>query len=238
MDTEKTELKGFSKYTDNLRDVARHEAGHALMLWLLDQHLFGIFIRKEGGMTRRLEAEGNTMGMASHYILYILAGMIMEQRKEAVEELHEHADDSGCFDQRTDSYFVAKALENFEDPPLVVLSRHEAVIRRCRRRFARQFNELVDILLHRSEHALVFNQAYELFAKWDIMAGFDKRPKSDFVMRALAREFGWRLPRCKWIGWDMEPLPPDWEPRPKRTLEEIIKIVGKELAGNAGLQDE
>ena len=92
------------------------------------------------------------------------------------------------------------------------------------------YNEIID-----AKTAALIEAAARLGG---IMAGFDKRPKSDFVMRALAREFGWRLPRCKWIGWDMEPLPPDWEPRPKRTLEEIIKIVGKELAGNAGLQDE
>ena len=223
------ELKGFSKYTDNLRDVARHEAGHALMLWLLEQHLFGIFIRKEGGITRRLEPAGNTMGMASHYILYILAGMLMEQRKEVIEELHEHAGDPDYFDQRTDSCFVAKALEDFDEPPLVVLSRHEAIILRCRRRFARQFNELVDILLRNPKHAVVFDRAYRLFNRWDRMAGFDKRPKSDFVMRALAREFGWRLPRCKWIGWDMEPLPPDWKPMPKLTLEDIAKKVSEQL---------
>ena len=169
------------------------------------------------------------MGMTSHYLLHSLAGMLMAKRKEVIEELHENVGNPDCFDPRTDSYFIAKALEDFDEPPLVVLSRHEAIIMRCRRRFARQFNELVDLLMRSPKHAVVFDKAYRLFAKWDRMAGFDKRPKSDFVMRALAREFGWRLPRCKWVGWDMEPLPPDWKPMPKPTLEDIARKVSEGL---------
>ena len=49
------------------------------------------------------------------------------------------------------------------------------------------YNDLLDTLLH--GHLLDFRQSYELFGKWDLEYGFDKRPKSDVVMRALAREY-------------------------------------------------
>ncbi len=84
-----------------------------------------------------------------------------------------------------------------------------AVVSRMRTRFGKAFNELVDCLLQNS-HLLDFKQLHELFRKWDMEYGFNKRPKSDIVMRALAREYRWRIPKCRWLGWNMQPLE-DWK---------------------------
>ena len=62
-----------------------------------------------------------------------------------------------------------------------------------RKKKSKAFNDLVDRLLQ-DTHLLDFKQSYELFGKWDVKYGFDKRPKSDVMMRALAREYRRRIP--------------------------------------------
>jgi len=47
------------------------------------------------------------------------------------------------------------------------------------------YKDLLDTLLQDDGHLLDFRQSYELFRKWDLEYRFDKRSKSDVVMRAL-----------------------------------------------------
>lgn len=60
-----------------LRKVAKHEAGHALMLWLLDQYLAGIYICENGGVTMRVAFPDRKMTHPSQHLLYTIAGMVM-----------------------------------------------------------------------------------------------------------------------------------------------------------------
>ena len=62
------------------------------------------------------------------------------------------------------------------------------------------YNELLDNLLHKDGHLLDFRQTFEMFGKWNLEYGFDKRPKSDVVMRTLARAFNNKISKCRWIG--------------------------------------
>ena len=63
-------------------------------------------------------------------------------------------------------------------------------------RFCHPYKELVNLLLD-EPHAISTVQAYKLFGRWSAEYGFNKRPKSDFVMRTLLHEFKQKPPRCK-----------------------------------------
>ncbi len=67
-----------------------------------------------------------------------------------------------------------------------------------------------------------------MFGKWDVEYGFDKRPKSDVVMRTLAREFDWKMPKCRWLGWDLKPLE-KWEYK-RLTLTELAMKVKNDIS--------
>ena len=84
-----------------------------------------------------------------------------------------------CFSWFLNSYFV-----------------DQNCLRRFRERFRHPYKELVERLL-KEPHAINVEEAYNLFGRWDKEFGFDKRPKSDFVTRALLREFKWKPPKCK-----------------------------------------
>lgn len=220
------ELHGYGDRTW-LRRVAKHEAGHALMLWLLDQYLMGICVREEGGATVRLHVNDALMKHPSHHLLYVLAGMVMASEYEIMDDLREHVANPDYFAEDTDSRIAAQAVSVFNAPPLVTLMHHDLVMTRMRRRFSRQYNELLSLLLQAENHMLDFRQLHELYGKWDREAGFDKRPKSDFLMRALLREYRQKPPRCKWLGWDMKPLE-KWEYEPP-TLMDVAEKVKEHL---------
>ena len=50
---------------------------------------------------------------------------------------------------------------------------------------------------------------------------------TDFLMRALLREYRQKLPRCKWLGWDRKPLG-KWEYEPP-TLMDVAEKVKEHL---------
>jgi hypothetical protein len=62
-----------------------------------------------------------------------------------------------------------------------------------------------------------------MFGRWDLEYEFDKRPKSNAVMRTLAREFKCKMPKCRWLGWDMKPLK-KWEYKPLTLMELAMKV--------------
>ena len=66
-------------------------------------------------------------------------------------------------------------------------------------------------------------QAYGLFNRWDVEFGFDHRPKSDFVIRSLLREFNQKPLRCKWLGWDLKPLD-EWTYK-QPPLNELVELA-------------
>jgi len=117
------------------------------------------------------------------------------------------------------------------------LIQHEVVLARFRRRYGKVFNELVNLLLGQDYKLLDFRQLYELYLKWDAEYGFDKRPKSDAVMRTLAREFKFKMPKCKWLGWDMKPLK-KWEYKRPSLMELAMKVKDELDAGDLHNNDK
>ncbi len=89
--------------------------------------------------------------------------------------------------------------------------------------------------LLKEPHAISVEDAYDLFGRWDKEFGFDKRPKSDFVTRTLLREFKWKPPKCKWLGWDMKPLD-GWQ-YSRVPLERVVELAKEEFGKKEGLED-
>ena len=192
------------------------------MLWLLDQYLVGIRITEYGGLTKRAQLDDMSVLSPSLNLLYVLGGMKMFSDHELLQDLQDHIENPDYFDPVTDSYDIARTIRCIKAQPLQTYLHHVAVVSRMRTRYSKAFNELVDCRWQ-DTHLLDFKQSYELFGKWDVEYGFDKRPKSDVVMRALARECKWRIPKCRWLGWDMKPLE-TWEYSPPTLLELAMKI--------------
>ena len=149
--------------------------------------------------------------------------MVMSHEHEIIEVLRTHIGTSDYFAPETDASLIAQLVGCFDSPPLSVLIQHEVALVHFRTRFRKAYNELLSRLLHNKEHLLDFRETYELFGRWDVEYGFDRRPKSDAVMRTLARSQNRSVPRCKWLGWDMKPLEA-WEYKPL-TLMELAGLV-------------
>lgn len=225
-----TDLHGCSP-KKSLKKIVKHEAGHALALWLLDRYLGGVCILEYGGVTVSINAEKPPQ-MPSFHLLYALAGMEMANDVEVIEDLRTNVATPDYFYKGTDSWLAATIVKAFTGTPISVFLSHQVALTRFRVRFRHPYKELVDLLLKES-HAIGAVEAYELFGRWDMEFGFDKRPKSDFVTRALMREFKWKPPRCKWLDWDMTPLD-DWQ-YSRVPLKGVVELAREEFGGKGDL---
>ena len=225
-----SDLHGCSLKT-SLRDAAKHEAGHALVLWLLDRYLGGVCLLEKGGVTVSVNAEKPPQ-VPSFHLLHALAGMEMANDVEVIEDLRTNVATPDYFYKGTDSWLAATLVKAFTGTPISVFLSHQVALTRFRVRFRHPYKELVNLLLD-EPHAISAVQAYELFGRWDAEYGFNKRPKSDFVMRTLLREFKWKTPRCKWLGWDMKPLD-DWK-YSRIPLKRVVELAKEEFGGKGDL---
>ena len=151
-----------------------------------------------------------------------IAGMDTSYDSAVGFELRDHLGQPKYFKKGTDSWKVATILEamgKYTDLDLSsILLRLECVVSRLRQRFNKPFSETVSLLME-EPHEITLEQFYDLYGKWDLAYGLDKRPKSDVVLRAIVREFKCPPPRCKWLDWDFQPLR-EWTYR-RTTLEEV-----------------
>lgn len=174
-------------------------------------------------MTKRVMLNQTAMKSPSLHLLYLLAGMVMAKEHEQIEDLRNHIDTPDYFAPESDSNLIAQLVRCFNTHPLSVIIQLEVVLSRFRMRFRKAYNELLNRLLHSENHLLDFRQTYEMFGRWDVEYGFDKRPKSDVVMRTLAREFDWKMPKCRWLGLDLKPLE-KWEYKRLTLMELAMKV--------------
>ena len=218
-----TELHGLSQKTTST-DVARHEAGHILMLWLLDCHLLGSHVSEQEGVTISSISSNGTASLRipSLPLLHVLAGMAMDRDNEVIDDLRQHIDSPEYFQQDTDARKVATMIRAFDGSHISALHHHLLVLSRFRNRFRRPYRELLTLLLE-TPHTIGVVQAYGLFNRWDVEFGFDRRPKSDYVIRALMWEYGQKPPKCKWLGWDMKPLD-EWTYK-QPPLNELVELA-------------
>ena len=158
--------------------------------------------------------------------------MEMANDIDLIEDLRDHVATPDYFQQGADSWLAATLVQGFKGTPLAVFLAHQVALARFRNRFRRPYKELVDLLL-KEPHAIGAIEAYELFGRWDREFGFDKRPKSDLVTRALMREFKWKPPRCKWLDWDMKPL--DGWKYTRIPLKRVVELAKEEFGGKGDL---
>ena len=97
-----------------LRKVAKHEAGHALMLWLLDQYLAGVYICEDGGVTMQVAFPARKMTHPSQHLLYTIAGMVMTYDHDVIDDLRAHVDTPDYFAKETDSYAALRMAEDYQ----------------------------------------------------------------------------------------------------------------------------
>lgn len=116
--------------------------------------------------------------------------------------------------------------------PLFVLFCIRHTLTRLHQRFSKAFVEIVQKLTP-EPHGLDFVQLHEMFRRWDVQCGFDKRPKSDLVMRLYIRTGNMMPPKCKWLGWTGEPLS-DWHYAPPST-KEVLLMDAREQAAHGAL---
>lgn len=217
------QLKGRSA-RPSLSAGAKHEAGHALICWLMDIPLQQVSLNRHGGVTQVVPGFTPPNFSPLAFLLLMVSGMENSYDGEVDFELREHATEPDYFVENTDSQKVAMLLSAMKEyseelEPQVLLFRLGVAAYRLRQRFRKPFAEMV-ALLKAEPHCIVLEQLHDLYGKWDLEYGPDRRPKSDVVMRTIARACRWKqLPKCKWIGWDFEPLT-EWRyTRP--TLEEV-----------------
>ena len=222
----KTTLHGISPKAP-LRHIARHEAAHIVMLWLMDRPVLGCMISADGGLTVQLPDETGSKETQNEHILYALAGMVGEKNLELKEDLFKHIEKPEYFDTNTDSYHVAQAIKLLRGNPRSWLVCYELAISRLLDKFSKPYRELTTLL---AEKEMVdFKTLHEMFNKWNAIFFPEGKLKSDVCSKAVLRAIGTKIPRKTLFGWDLRPLPEGWQ-QPKRTsLLKLVQMVGTYL---------
>ncbi|NLF61568.1 MAG: hypothetical protein GX574_10490 [Lentisphaerae bacterium] len=208
--------------------TARHEAGHLLMLWLLDRQGVASGIADGCGLTKALDEPG-AMETPHQRILYAMAGMVLGGDSDLLRDLRQHAMEPGYFDPMSDSHYVAEALPYIGGEPALVLRQFHDIILRLGSRFNKAHRQATKLLMEK--RTIAFDAIHGLFSQWDVEYGLVSRPKSDIVCRMIARTFRWRLPRGRFIGWDFKPLPEGYEAPTRMGLMELVEMVKGQVAG-------
>ena len=198
-------LHGLSPASD-LHQVARHEAGHLVIYWLLGRIVAGACAEEGGGMTFQVTEPG-VKEMPHEHLLASLAGMAGEANLQIYDELYEHITAPTWFDPITDSYHAALAISKLPGSPQDNLRAYHGIVRRLLRRCSVAHHQAIR-LLERGRIGL--KECYDLFGEWDVRFGFTKRPKSDMLCRTIARAMRYRVPRDGFLGYDFKPLPDGW----------------------------
>ena len=216
---------GYSK-TAGLNHVIRHEAGHVLLYWLLDRPLAGCVVTDKAGLTKIIQTDDTQEQIIPH-ILVALAGMKMGNDQEAIFELEDHIDNPAHFHAATDSRIVADAMQVFEQSQRQSLFLQcRTILSRVRTHFRKVYAEICNRLAT-PPHQLFFAELNQLFRQWDLEYGFDKRPKSDYVMRMFHRLTSQPLPKKgQWLDWDNQVLL-EWQYRPM-SLKDIVRLIFQE----------
>ena len=207
----------------DLNSTARHEAGHLLMLWLLDCQGVACGIADGCGLTQQLKSDDAPLETQHEHILYALAGMVAENNTFLLDELRANVEHPERFDVQSDSFHVSLAISRLSGNPEVWLDGYAEGIRRLQQRFAKALTEATRLVRERG--IISFDITHALFQKWDDVYFADGRVKSDLVGRTIARVMGWHVPREIQLGWDLKPLPPDWKPMPRFTLKELAMKI-------------
>lgn len=189
---------------NTVRVTALHEAGHLLMLWLLNRYAIACEIVDGCGITKALDEPGEKETPHPR-ILYAMSGMVLAGDFELLSDLKRHAMEPDYFDPMSDSDYVVEALPHIDGEPVMVFSQFTDVILRLGNRFRKAHNQAARLLRERG--AIAFDTIHGMFGQWDVDYDLMVRPKSDLVCRAVARTFRWRMPRGCLIGWDFKPLP-------------------------------
>ncbi len=211
----------------SLSHFIRHEAGHVLLYWLLDRPLAGCIVTDKAGLTHAIRTDDTQEQIIPH-ILVALSGMVMSSEFEVIDELEEHLHEPRYFHDNTDSRIVAEAMQTF-DPAhrLPLLFQFRLLLSRLKGRFAKGYAE-IRRLLTQPPYQLFFIELNQLFQKWDLANGFDKRPKSDVVMRMFRRIARQPLPKGQWLDWGNDVLS-EWKYKPTSLKETVMLIVREQM---------
>ena len=213
----------------NLNTLARHEAGHLLMLWLLDRYAIACIITDESGLTKALDDKPGEKETPHQRILYALAGMVLGGDYDLLRDLRQHATEPGYFDPMSDSHYIAEALPHIGGEPALVLCQFNDIILRLGSRFRKAHRQATTLLLEPRE--IAFDTVHAMFSQWDVEYGLESRPKSDIVCRTIARTFRWPMPRGRFIRWDFKPLPEGYVVPARIGLMELAERVKQEQKG-------
>jgi len=213
--------------TDSPTTPARHEAGHLLMLWLLDRYAVACIITDEGGLTKALDDKPGEMDTPHQRILYAMAGMVLAGDFDLLNNLQQHATKPDYFDKFSDSHYTAKALPHIGGDPAWVLNQFHDIILRLGSRFRKAHRQATKLLLEKRE--IAFDTIHDLFCQWDAEYGLASRPKSDLVCRMIARSFRWPMPRGRFIGWDFKPLPEGVVAPERMGMKELAEQVKRQM---------
>ena len=222
----KSKLRGIASKTSFLQ-IARHEAAHIIMLWLMERPVLGCMVSDKGGVTVQLPDETGAKETQNEHILYALAGMIGEKNFELKEDLFEHIENPKYFDSNTDSYHVAQAIALLNGNSSTWLVCYEMAVDKLLVKFTKPYHELTALLVEKG--MLDFKTLHELFNKWDKLFIPEGKVKSDVCARVVLRAFGTRLPRRGVFGWDLRLLPDGWRQPKQPTLMQLLQKVGSYL---------
>ncbi|MGI5924523.1 MAG: hypothetical protein ACOX9E_11330 [Lentisphaeria bacterium] len=142
--------------------LASHEAGHLLMLWLLDRYAIACGITDGCGVTKALDVPGEKE-TPHQRILYAMSGMVLAGEFELLSELKQHATEPDHFDPMSDSHYVVGALSHIDGEPAVVLSQFADVILRLGNRFRKAHNQASRLLRERG--VIAFDTIHGMFCQ-------------------------------------------------------------------------
>jgi len=193
----------------NLKDTAKHEAGHFLLNWLLEREPGALLVMEGGGATIDAFPQNE---YPHQRMLRMLAGIVFSDDFDALDKLVEHCSVPSMFDPLSDSYWVSKtALElakHWHMPIDDILAGFTIVLDELRLEFGVAAGEIAQELVERK--TIPQPDCEALYRQLDAQFGMDKRPpKSDIVCRIIAKNFEWEVSEGMVMGWDFKQLQED-----------------------------
>ena len=201
----------------SLPDIcAAHAAGHLVMSWLLDLHSFECSIGK-GGDTSVAVCGAEPLTVHQNF-LFTCAGIVAADNKNEIDDFldYNHLKMPERFPCPSDYAAAASRAATFDDKDrFQFVSGCFLAISQLLKDYGHAYEQAKSILLENEEIPL--DECCRLRHEWDTFFHLGTHPKSDVVLRMLASKLEWELAADCFIGWDLQPLPPQWKPFvPKR----------------------
>lgn len=201
--------------------VARHEAGHLVMLWVLEKPVLACTITEEGGLTKPF-AKWATCSPELK-ALYVIGGLVYGNNEKELQQLLQDQNPEH-YEEESDQHILATLSQKGVDLSSVLDTARKLLMTFCLTPVCECYNTLIE------KRTLDFLTIRQMFDKFDNMGWTDddshrlgEYSKSDIVMGRLLMGQGQKTLGKNCIPW------PEGHVAAHPSIEELTDAAREEL---------